>query len=124
MTAKSGRRARRSRITSSASFRSIVSRRSSRVVVAATALVVVGDGDGMVGVGYGKAKEARPPSRRGGRGEKELLPALGFKARFHTRSPAKPQRAWSCSARQAPGTALSPEGRFVRSWSVPEFMMC
>ena len=40
-----------------------------------TALVIVGDGDGMVGVGYGKAKEVPGGDRQGRRGgQEELLP--------------------------------------------------
>ena len=45
-----------------------------------TALVVVGDGNGMVGVGYGKAREVPARDLEGRRrGEEELLPrpALG-----------------------------------------------
>ena len=37
-----------------------------------TALVIVGDGHGLVGVGYGKAKEVPAAIAKGGRGSQEL----------------------------------------------------
>ena len=67
MTARSGRRARRSRITSSASFRSIVSRRSSRVVVALASprLLSLATVTAWWEWATAKPRKSRPPSRRG-----------------------------------------------------------
>ena len=61
-----------------------------------TALVIVGDGKGMVGVGYGKAKEVPGRDRQGRRGSaQELLPGPADR-RHHraSRCRVRPPRAW------------------------------
>ena len=78
-----------------------------------TALVVVGDGDGMVGVGYGKAKEVPGRDRQGCRGGQEGLlpgpphpghhPAPGPGREGRRRRPAAPGRSRYRCDRRWPG---------------------
>ena len=69
-----------------------------------TALVVVGDGDGTVGVGYGKAKEVPGGDRQGRRGGQEALlrRCPGSRAPSRIRCRARRRPAWCCCARRHP----------------------
>ena len=88
-----------------------------------TALVVVGDGNGTVGVGYGKAKEVPRQSPREPRKQRRTSSAFLALARpFHTWFRVRMPRALSCCVRLPPVPALSPAARFAPSWSAQASM--
>jgi len=60
-----------------------------------TALVIVGDGKGMVGVGYGKPRKFRPRSPRASRKRGKSffkVPLIGGTSSIRSR--VRPPRAW------------------------------
>ena len=83
--------------------------------------MIVGDGDGTVGVGYGKAKEVPAAIAKGVEEAKKHF----FKVpRIGAVDPAPGARArtppvWCCSSRPAPVRASSPVVRCAPCWSAP-----
>jgi len=74
-----------------------------------TALVVVGDGNGMVGVGYGKAREVPTPSRRASRKRRRTSSAFpASPRRSRTPSRVRPPPALCSFVRLPPVPVLSP----------------
>ena len=68
-----------------------------------TALVVVGDGDGMVGVGYGKAKEVPAAIAKGvEEAKKHFFRVPRIQGTIRTRSRARRPPASSCCVRPRP----------------------
>ena len=68
-----------------------------------TALVIVGDGNGMVGVGYGKAKEVPAAIAKGVEEARKgffRVPLIGGTITHPVQG--EPQLVWSCCARPAP----------------------
>ena len=85
-----------------------------------TALMIVGDGDGLVGVGYGKAKEVPAAIAKGVEEAKKnffRVPRIG--GTIVTACRARRPRAWSCCVRPAPVPVSSPVARCVPCWSAP-----
>lgn len=83
-----------------------------------TALVVVGDGNGTVGVGYGKAKEVPAAIAKGTEEAKKnffKVPRIGTTIP-HLVQVRTPQ-ASSCSVQLRLVPVLSPVAQFVQSWS-------
>lgn len=69
-----------------------------------TALVVVGDGDGMVGVGYGKAKEVPAAIAKVSRRPRSTSSGFppGSRRPSRTRCRARRPPVWSCCVRPRP----------------------
>ena len=86
-----------------------------------TALVVVGDGDGTVGVGYGKAKEVPAAIAKGVEEAKKHFFKVPRDRRSRSRTRCRVRRppAWCCSSRPAPVPASSPVARCAPCWSAP-----
>ena len=85
-----------------------------------TALVIVGDGDGLVGVGYGKAKEVPAAIAKGVEEAKKnffRVPRIGGTIT----APVQGEAAAGvvCCARPAPVPVSSPVARCVPCWSAP-----
>src|SRR4051812_28604538 len=90
-----------------------------------TALVIVGDGDGTVGIGYGKAKEVPAAIAKGVEEAKKhffKVPRIG--ATIRTRSRARPPRVSCSSSPPPPVPASSPVARCVRCSSAPASTTC
>ena len=91
-----------------------------------TALVVVGDGDGTVGVGYGKAKEVPAAIAKGVEEAKKSF----FRVPAHPGHDPAPdpgregRRAWCCCARPHRVPASSPVDRCAPCWSAPASTTC
>ena len=86
-----------------------------------TALVVVGDGAGNVGVGMGKSAEVPDRHQEGHRGREEehVQGPAHQRARSRTRSSACSAPAGCCSSRPLPVPASSPAVRSARCSSSP-----
>ena len=90
-----------------------------------TALVVVGDGDGMVGVGYGKAKEVPAAIAKGVEEAKKnffRVPRIAGTIPHPSRVRRPP--VWCCCVRPAPVPVSSPVARCVPCWSAPASTTC
>ena len=85
-----------------------------------TALVVVGDGNGRVGVGLGKSKEVPTAISKGVEDAKKNMfnVSLTPEGTSRTRSSASTAQAASSSARQSVVPASRPAARSARSWSL------
>ena len=81
-----------------------------------SALVVVGDGHGVVGFGIGKAKEVPSAIKKGIEAAKKNLIRVPLRGRrFRTRSSATSARAACCSSRRRTARASSRAARCARS---------
>ena len=90
-----------------------------------TALVVVGDGDGTVGVGYGKAKEVPAAIAKGvEEAKKNFFKVPRIQGTIPHPSRVRPPRASSCSSRPRRVPASSPAVRCVPCSSAPASMTC
>ena len=90
-----------------------------------TALVVVGDGDGTVGVGYGKAKEVPAAIAKGvEEAKKSFFKVPRIQGTIPHRSRARPQPVSSSCVPPRLVPVSSPAARFARSSSAPESTMC
>ena len=85
-----------------------------------SALVVVGDGHGVVGYGVGKAKEVPSAIKKGIEAAKKNLIACRCRARrFRIRWWATSGRAKCCSSRRPMARASSPVARCAPSSNLP-----
>ena len=91
-----------------------------------TALVVVGDGDGTVGVGYGKAKEVPAAIAKGVEEAKKNFFKVPADRRRPSRTRCRVRRppASCCSSRPARVPASSPVARCAPCWSAPASTTC
>ena len=90
-----------------------------------TALVVVGDGDGIVGVGYGKAKEVPAAIAKGvEEAKKQLLPRPAHRAPSRTPSRVRLPPVSSCCVRPLPVPVSSPVVRCAPCSSAPASTTC
>ena len=91
-----------------------------------TALVVVGDGDGTVGVGYGKAKEVPAAIAKGVEEAKKKLLQGAADPGHHPapRAGREGRPAWCCCARPLPVPVSSPVARCAPCWSAPASTTC
>ena len=91
-----------------------------------TALVIVGDGDGMVGVGYGKAKEVPAAIAKGVEEAKKALLQGPPRSRAPSRTPCRARRrpASSCCVPLPPVPVSSPVARCAPCWSAPASTTC
>ncbi len=90
-----------------------------------TALVVVGDGNGLVGVGYGKAREVPTAISKGVEEAKKnffRVPRVG--ATIRTPCRVRPPRASCCCVLPCPVPASSPVARCVPCSNAPASTTC
>ena len=91
-----------------------------------TALVIVGDGNGLVGVGYGKAREVPSGDLQGCRGGQEATSSAFPASEAPSRTPcrARPLQASSCCVRPLPVPVSSPVVRCAPCSSAPASTTC
>ena len=90
-----------------------------------TALVVVGDGDGMVGVGYGKAKEVPAAIAKGvEEAKKNFFKVPRIQGTIPHPVRARPLPASCCCVRPLPVPASSPVARCAPCSSAPASTTC
>jgi hypothetical protein len=90
-----------------------------------TALVVVGDGDGTVGVGYGKAKEVPAAIAKGvEEAKKHFFKVPRIQGTIRTRSRVRTAAGVVLLRPASPGTGVIAVARCAPSWSAPASTTC